>query len=122
MFDKNYQPERFSIIPPLSSLFSSGVRKPKKDMYEKYVYNRQKEIKKIQQDNPLPRTYEVHKKIEKLRNEIEYYTKKNEDMLREGATRSKYSLVERGKKALYDAKRSVLGLAGRYSPDSSDSD
>ena len=123
VFDKNYhRPSRFSIIPPLSSLFSSGVRKPKKNMYEQFVYNRQKEIEKIRQIPQSERTYADYKRITQLQDEIAEYKMKNENMLREGATRSKYPLAQRLNEARYDATRALLGPEGRYSSDSSDSD
>ena len=123
VFNKNYQSSRSSMFPPLSSLFGS-VRRRKKDMYEKFVYNRQKEIDKILKDKPQSeRTYDDYKKIKQLQDEIEKYKKKNEDMLREGATRSKYPLVQRWNEARYDATRALLGPEGRYSSSSSsDSD
>ncbi len=90
-------------------------------MYEQFVYKRQKEIEKIQQDKHLPdRTYDDFKRIEKLRKEIEIYTKKREDMLRDSATRSKYPLVQKVYGTVYDAKRAVLGLAGHYSSSEGD--
>ena len=123
VFDKNYRPSTFSLIPPLSSLFSSsGVRKPKKNMYEQFVYNRQKEIEKIRQIPQSERTYADYKRIKQLQDEIAEYKMKNENMLREGATRSKYPLAQRTRELWYDTKRAVLGPEGRYSPDSSDSD
>ena len=122
VFDKNYRPSTtFSLIPPLSSLFSSsGVRKPKKNMYEQFVYRRENEIKKIKDKAIL--TPDDENKIKQLQHEIAEYKMKNENMLREGATRSKYPLAQRTRELWYDTKRAVLGPEGRYSPDSSDSD
>lgn len=121
VFNKNYQSSRSSMFPPLSSFFGI-VKRRKKDMYEKFVYNRQKEIEKILQDKPQSeRTYADYKKIKELQDEIEKYKKKNEDMLREGATRSKHPLVQRLNEARYAATQALFGPDARYSSDS-DSD
>lgn len=89
-------------------------------MYEIIVHNLQKELKKIQ-DKSEP-TYDDYKKIKELQVKIAEYKKKNEDMLREGATRSKYPLVQRLNEARYRVTRAVgLGPKERYDS-SSDSD
>jgi hypothetical protein len=122
VFDKNYQSSRSSMFPPLSSLSSwfSGVRKPK-NMYETIVHNLQKELKEFQDKLQSEPTYDDYKKIKELQVKIAEYKKKNEDMLREGATRSKYPLVQRLNEARYRVTRAVLGPKERYDS-SSDSD
>lgn len=121
VFNKKYQPSTFSLIPPLSSLFSSGVRKRKKNMYEKFVYILQKEIKKIEKiQNKTP---EDENNIKKLKEQIEHYKFENQKMLRESATRSNNKSIEKAKGMFYDAKRKLgLGDQERYSSDSDESD
>lgn len=119
VFNKNYRPSTFSLIPPLSSLFSSGVRKRKKNMYEQFVYRRQKELEKI--ENKANLTPEDENKIKKLKEQIEHYKFENQKMLRDSATRSNYKTIEQAKGMVYDAKRKLgLGDDARYSSDSSD--
>ncbi len=115
----NYRKSTFSLFPPVSSWW--GVKKPKqKNMYEKLVSVRQKEIDRIRNKDTL--TEADNQKITTLNQEIQEYKNENAKMLREAAIRSNYKPLRLANQAVYSIKRLVWGPEGRYSSDSSGSD
>ena len=125
VFNKKYQPSTFSLIPPLSSFFSSrGIQK--KNMYQKLIKKHQKELNNLLAKTE--KTLEDENNIKKLNELIAKYKNDNEAMLRESATRSKYNSVKRAKEMIYYAKQKFndtkrkLGFGDEEQNSSSDSD